>query len=99
MLRGLAALITLLVLLAGLPLLLYRLGGSPVPAHVAAPGQIWRALLRRDNGWLFLAAVRDVSWLAWAAFTAAVIAEVQATLRGRNAPRMRLGGLQAAGWH
>jgi DNA-binding SARP family transcriptional activator len=96
MLRGLAALITLLVLLAGLPLLLYRLGGSPVPAHVAAPGQIWRALLRRDNGWLFLAAVRDVSWLAWAAFTAAVIAEVQATLRGRNAPRMRLGGLQAA---
>jgi DNA-binding SARP family transcriptional activator len=95
-LRGLAALITLLVLVAGLPILLYRLGGSPVPAHIPGSHQVWRTLLRRDNGGLFLGAVRDVSWLAWAAFTAAVVAEAQAALRGRNAPRLPLGGLQAA---
>jgi DNA-binding SARP family transcriptional activator len=94
-LRGLAALITLLVLVAGLPLLLYRLGGSPIPRHVLGWHQIGRTLLRRDNGAIFLGAVRDVSWIAWAAFTLAVLAEVQAALRGRNAPRLRLGGMQA----
>ncbi len=95
-LRGLAALIALLAVVAGLPAVLYRLGGFPVPAHAPGWQQAGRVLLHRDNGRLFLAAVRDVSWLAWAAFTAAVIAEVQAAVRHRAAPRLRLGGLQAS---
>jgi DNA-binding SARP family transcriptional activator len=95
MLRGIVALITLVLLVAGLPLLLYRLGGSPIPRRVAGWHQIEHLLLGRDNGSIFLAAVRDVSWLAWAAFTLAVLTEIQATLRGRHAPRLRLGGLQA----
>ena len=95
MLRGIVALITLIVLVAGLPLLLYRLGGSPIPRRVLGWHQIEHLLLRRDNGSVFLGAVRDVSWIAWAAFTFAVLTEVQAALRGRNAPRLRLGGLQA----
>ncbi len=33
-----------------------------------------------------LAAVRDVSWIAWALFTLAVLAEVQAVLRRRTPP-------------
>jgi DNA-binding SARP family transcriptional activator len=94
-LRGMAALVTLLVLMAGIPLLLYRLGGSPIPRHILGWHQIERTLLRRDNGTIFLGAVRDVSWIAWAAFTLAVLTEIQAALRGRNAPRLRLGGLQA----
>src|SRR5258708_35906031 len=53
-------------------------------------------LLPRDNGSLFIGAVRDVSWLAWAAFTTAVLAEAQAALRGRPAPRLHLVGLQGA---
>ena len=94
-LRGLTALITLLVLVAGIPLLLYRLGGSPVPRRVLGWHQIEHLLLRRDSGSIFLGAVRDVSWIAWAAFTLAVLTEVQAALRGRTAPRLRLGGMQA----
>jgi len=94
-LRGMAALITLLVLVVGLPMLLYRLGGSPIPRHIQGWHQIRHTLLSRDNGAIFLGAVRDVSWIAWAAFTAAVLAEAQAALRGRNAPRLGLGGLQA----
>jgi DNA-binding SARP family transcriptional activator len=98
-LRGTAALVTLIALVVGLPLVLYRFGGNPIPRHLEDWHRISGDLLHRDNGTIFLAAVRDVSWLAWAAFTLAVIAEAQAALRGRKAPRLRLGGLQSsAGW-
>ncbi|HEY5015296.1 MAG TPA: hypothetical protein VII59_00780, partial [Streptosporangiaceae bacterium] len=66
---GLAALITLLALVAGLPVLLYKLGGSPLPGHLPSLAQFGRALLHRDSSSVVLAAVRDVSWIAWAAFT------------------------------
>jgi DNA-binding SARP family transcriptional activator len=98
-LRGLAALAVLLILVVGLPVLLYRLGGSPIPRHLASWPHIWHTLRSRDNGALFLGAVRDVSWLAWAAFTVAVLAEAQAAVRGAAAPRLRLGGLQSAAGH
>ena len=98
-LRGSAALIMLIALVAGLPLALYRLGGNPLPSHVPSWHHVTALLLHRDNGSVFLGAVRDLSWLAWAAFTVAAAIEAQAALRGRRAPRLRLGGLQnAAGW-
>ena len=89
-LRGAAALVTLAVLVVGLPLALYRLGGDPLPRHVPAWRHVGTLLLHRDNGSVFLGAVRDLSWIAWALFTAAVAAEAQAALRGRRAPRLRL---------
>src|SRR5579875_2086600 len=92
--RGCAAMAVLAVLVIGLPVLLYRLGGSPVPRHLPRLAQVSGALLRRDDGTVFLDAVRDISWIAWAAFTIAVVAEVQAHLRGRSAPRLRVAGLQ-----
>jgi DNA-binding SARP family transcriptional activator len=95
MLRGMLALLILVVLVVGLPVLLYRLGGSPIPGHLPSLRQIGHALARRDNGSLFLAAVRDITWLAWAAFSIAVLAEIQAAVRGRAAPRLWLGGMQA----
>jgi DNA-binding SARP family transcriptional activator len=93
---GLGALLILLALLAGLPVLLYRLGGSPLPGHLPGASQVGHALLHRDSASIVLAAVRDVSWIAWALFTLAVLAEVQAVLRRRTAPRLRLGGMQTA---
>jgi DNA-binding SARP family transcriptional activator len=98
-LRGTVALITLVALVVGLPVVLYKLGGDPLPQHAPAWGHVWSLLLHRDNGTVFLGAVRDISWIAWAAFTVAVITEAQAALRGRRAPRLRLGGLQnSASW-
>jgi DNA-binding SARP family transcriptional activator len=91
---GIAALLTLAVLVIGLPLALYRLGGSPLPSHLPTGSQVSRALLHRDSASLVLAAVRDVSWVAWALFTVAVLAEAQAVIRRRTAPRLWLGGLQ-----
>lgn len=97
--RGGIALLTLIVLVVGLPIALYRLGGDPLPRHVPSWRHVSTLLLHRDNGAVFLGAVRDLSWIAWAAFTAAVAVEAQAALRGRAAPRLRLGGLQnAASW-
>ncbi|MDR2984212.1 MAG: LysM peptidoglycan-binding domain-containing protein, partial [Nocardiopsaceae bacterium] len=92
--RGVAAVLTLAATTIGLPIALYRLGGSAIPARIPSWHAMTAVLMHRDNGSLFLGAVRDLSWLAWAAFTIAVLAEVQATLRGRQAPRIRLVGFQ-----
>src|SRR5258708_2833637 len=94
--RGSAAVTTLGATTVGLPLMLYRLGGSPIPARLPSLQVMTFVLLHRDNGSLFLGAVRDISWLAWAAFTIAVLAEAQAALRRRPAPRLHLVGLQGA---
>src|SRR6185437_5362805 len=93
---GLGALAALLALVVGLPVLLYLLGGSPLPGHLSGLGGIGRDLLHRDSAGVVLGAVRDISWIAWAAFTLAVLNEIQATLRRRTPPRLFLGGLQDA---
>ncbi len=103
---GLGAIMALLALVVGLPVLLYLLGGSPLPGHLlggsARPGHpsglgsIGHDLLHRDSAGVVLGAVRDISWIAWAAFTLAVLNEVQAALRRRTPPRLFLGGLQDA---
>ncbi|HEY1619398.1 MAG TPA: hypothetical protein VGG25_17380, partial [Streptosporangiaceae bacterium] len=92
---GLAALVALLALVAGLPVLLLALGGSPLPGHLPDAAQLGHGLLHRDSSSVVLAVVRDVTWLAWAAFTYAVLAEVQAAARRRTPPRLHLGGLQS----
>src|SRR5260221_6560514 len=76
--------------------MLYGLGVPPLPARLPSLQVMTFVLLHRDNGSLFLGAVRDISWLAWAAFTIAVLAEAQAALRRRPAPRLHLIRLQGA---
>jgi DNA-binding SARP family transcriptional activator len=94
--RRTAAMLMLAAATIGLPLLLWRLAGSPIPSRIASAHEIWFTLLHRGGGGLFIAAVRDASWLGWAAFTLAVLAEAQAAIRGRPAPRLHLFGLQGA---
>ncbi|MGB6454198.1 MAG: LysM domain-containing protein, partial [Streptosporangiaceae bacterium] len=77
-------------------MLLYEFAGSPLPRHVARWHQIAAALSSPDDGALVLAVVRDGTWLAWLLFTACVLAEAVAAIRGRRAPRLRLGGIQGA---
>jgi hypothetical protein len=97
--RGGFALLILAAVVIGLPVLLLKLGGDPLPSHVPAWHQVTGALLHKDNGTLFLGAVRDVAWIAWALFTVAVLAEAQAALRGRKAPRLRAACSRVrAGW-
>jgi DNA-binding SARP family transcriptional activator len=93
---GLAALAGLAGLVAGLPLVLYRFGGSPLPGRMPGWHDLARQLASRDDGGAALAVIRDCAWLAWLLFTACVLAEAQASIRGCRAPRLWLGGIQGA---
>ena len=95
-LTGLAALAVLAALIVGLPLALYRFGGSPLPRRMPGWHDLVRRLASRDDGATALAVVRDCAWLAWLLFTVCVLAEAQAAVRGRRAPRLLLGGIQGA---
>ncbi len=95
-LTGLAALAALVAVVVGLPVVLYRFGGSPLPGQLAGWRRLETVLSTRDDGTLMLATIRACSWLAWLLFAACVLAETQAAIRGRRAPHLRLGGLQGA---
>ncbi|WP_327591325.1 LysM peptidoglycan-binding domain-containing protein (plasmid) [Nonomuraea sp. NBC_00507] len=94
MMRGLVALTVLVGLIIGAPVALYVLAGSPLPSGLPSLQQILAALSRPDDGTLLVAALKITGWAAWAAFTAAVLLEVAARLRGR-ASATRVPGLGA----
>jgi LysM domain/Bacterial transcriptional activator domain len=93
---GLGAVATLAALVAAPPVLLFEFAGSPLPRRLPDWHQLVAALFSRDDAGLVLALVRDGTWLAWLAFTACVLAEAVAAIRGRRTPRLRLGGIQGA---
>jgi hypothetical protein len=89
-LRGLAAAATLAALLAGWPAALLAAGRAAAPwlPALADPAGL---LARPDPGGLFLLLVLALGWAAWAVWTAAVLVEAAAQVRG--VPTPRLGGL------
>ena len=96
---GLAALVLLVAIAGGLPVVLYRFGGSPLPGSLPGWHHLAGLLAASDNGSTELAVIRDCAWLAWLLFTACILAESHAALRNRRAPRLRLGGIQGAAAH
>jgi DNA-binding SARP family transcriptional activator len=86
--KGLAALLMLAALIGGPPVALYKMSGSPIPHVLPSWHQIATTLMRRDDGALFLAAVRYVTWLAWVAFIISVAVETVSRAAGRPAPRL-----------
>ncbi|HXW87462.1 MAG TPA: BTAD domain-containing putative transcriptional regulator [Streptosporangiaceae bacterium] len=93
---GVAALAVLAGVVIGAPAVLYHLGGWPLPRRLAGWHAIAAALASRDNAALVLAIVRECSWLAWLLFTACVLAEAVAVVRGRRVRWLRLGGIEGA---
>jgi DNA-binding SARP family transcriptional activator len=93
---GLTALALLTSAVVGLPFVLYRFGGSPLPRRMPSWHVVMAALSSQDSGGLLVAIIRDCSWLAWLLFTACVLAEALAVIRGCRPPYLRLGGLQGA---
>ncbi|MDY0810046.1 LysM peptidoglycan-binding domain-containing protein [Kitasatospora purpeofusca] len=92
-LAAIAALITLLVLMVGVPALL--LYGTRAVADMGelAPDGIGAMLTSPDDGRLFLWLLVVVGWVGWACFALSVLLEVPAQLRGRVARR-----IPAFGW-
>ncbi len=93
-LTGLAAIAVLAGIIVGLPVLLYRLGGSPLPRHLAGWHRLGAVLSSRDDGAILLAVTRDCSWLAWLTFSVSVAAEAATAVRGHGGTRFRLAGVQ-----
>lgn len=88
--RSLGALLTLLVIIVGAPLVLTTVGADLVPSGWGWQ-QLRDLLLTPDTtGRVFVAILTIVGWVAWALFTLCVLVELINTLGGT---RIRLPGL------
>jgi nucleoid-associated protein YgaU len=91
--RALSSLLLLAVLEIGAPWGLLAFG--TLPHHLPTLTQTGTALTSPDTGALLIGAITLIGWLAWIAFTFAVVVETLAALRHRGAPRVRtLGAIQ-----
>ncbi|MFJ8015005.1 LysM peptidoglycan-binding domain-containing protein [Streptomyces sp. NPDC096339] len=95
--RALLALVTLAVLVAGVPYALLAVG--VLPDHLPSLDEVVTALTSPDSGSLFLGAITLIGWYGWITFVISVVLETGAALRHRSAPRIRLlgGSQQLAG--
>lgn len=82
------AAVFLVAVTAGLPWLFVIVAGSPIPARLPHWDEVISRLSHRDDGTLLLGAVKYLAWLLWALWTALVLLEIAAQIRGRPAPRI-----------
>lgn len=85
-LRGLAAVLTILLVVLGVPLILLRVGASPIPETMPGAGEIWDALRRPDDGTLALTGFTLAAWASWVVMTFSILTELVARARGVHAP-------------
>lgn len=93
--KGVAALIVLIGIIIGVPLVLVALVGNPIPSGETLSG----LLSRPDYGgqFFFGSLIPMVLWVLWGAFVVIVVLEIIAEVRGMNFPRLKgLGWQQAA---
>ena len=84
-LRGLAATLAILLLLAGVPFLLVAIGAAPWHTDLSH----LRVLLSSpDDGTLALVVIAAVAWIAWVCVAISVVLEVVAQVRGLPAPTL-----------
>ncbi|MET7621934.1 LysM peptidoglycan-binding domain-containing protein [Streptomyces sp. NPDC005408] len=86
-LRGLVSFVVLVVLLTGLPALLWWGTAVIAPSGIQALGHL---LSTQDSGQVFILALAVVGWIGWVLFALSVLVEIPAQLRGRTAPQLRL---------
>lgn len=87
-LAGLFALVVIVGIIAGLPVVLLALGANPLDASIPAWGEITEALTSPDDGTILLTLVKVVAWVAWAFMTLSILLEVASRVRGIRAPRL-----------
>lgn len=85
-LTGTAAALTLILLLVGLPLLLVAVAPIGVPQVEPTLAGLLAALLRPDDGTLFLTLVKAAGWIVWALLALAVGTDVVARVRHVRPP-------------
>src|SRR4051794_5011583 len=81
--KGVAALLALVAAVAGIPWLLLKLAGNPLPVHPSVGG-LWHVLITPDDGTVLIGVVALVAWLAWLVFAVSVVTELIALLSRRR---------------
>ncbi|GAA2074478.1 LysM peptidoglycan-binding domain-containing protein [Aeromicrobium tamlense] len=84
-LRGLAATLAIVVLVAGVPVLMLAIGATPSPDEVI---DLPSLLTRRDDGTLALLLLTLAVWAAWAVVAATLVTEIVAQIRGFRIPAL-----------
>lgn len=84
LLRGLLALVALVLLVAGLPVALVLLGQATSTGQAISVSR----LTGPDDGTLFLTAVVAIAWAAWLALVVCLLLEISGLMRGLPAPRL-----------
>jgi len=93
-LRGLAALLGILVLTVGVPVALWKAIGWPLPDAVPTVAELRDVLSHSGKPEEFFPkAAAAFAWVVWAQFTACLVVEFWSALRGRLARRV-----PGAGW-
>jgi DNA-binding SARP family transcriptional activator len=92
--KGLAALVVLAALVAGIPWALWHSIGWPLPHHVPSTGQIGHVLTQHGiAGRTLVDVLAVVVWVTWAVLVASVAAEIPAALAGRRVRRLPVAGV------
>jgi hypothetical protein len=92
--RGLCALAGLLLVVVGLPVVLWEIIGWPLPHALPSLSELGDALTRPTiPDEVFPKALAVLAWVVWAQFVSAVVAEAAAAMRGTMPAR-----IFAAGW-
>lgn len=91
-LRGLAAVLGIIVLLAGMPTVLLQVGFGALP-RIEGWADLVGLLLSRDDGSLALIVLKAIGWITWALLAGLILWETLSRARGRHArdlPGLRL---------
>lgn len=89
LLKGLGALAALAAIIVGMPWLLYRLGGSPIPSGLPTSlAQLQGELTRPDNGTWLIGVCKYLGWAAWVSLTGSILRELLTQLRHIHLPRI-----------
>lgn len=87
--KGLAALLLILAILAGAPALLVAMGSNPLQiSSWPILQQLTRLFTAPDDGSMLLGLLKLVAWLAWLTLAVMLVIEIIAALRGVKAPTM-----------
>ena len=87
--RGMLALVLLLAMVVGIPVVLLAVGSMSYLDEFADLPRLIGNLTSPDDGSLLLGVLTLVAWIGWATFALAVLLEIPAQLRGVPAVRLR----------
>lgn len=85
-LTGVLALLLLVGIIVGLPVVLLATGANPL--SLPSLDQMTGVLRRRDDGTLLLNVIKVIGWGIWLYLTAPILLELGARVRGVRAPRL-----------